>query len=264
MEFGQDFVMGAAARVLEVIAFLVLAAFSRKICSRRFSWASDPPTDAPVGYCLSWRLAVEANNVRSWRTVPSWCLRHVEDYMTGGQYERDIELIVDQAAGYVKDIDVSEDGMDAWILDIDDTCISNLVYYRGRRYGVDPFDGPGFVAWAVRGECPAIPLVLRLFQRLIEAGFKVILVTGRDKASLGEATIANLQCEGFDGYERLIMRTVDWRGKGAVAFKSGVRKQLVEEGYRIWGNVGDQWSDLQGEFVGNRTFKIPNPMYFVP
>lgn len=54
------------------------------------------------------------------------------------------------------------------------------------------------------------------------------------------------------------------RGKSAVAYKSGIRKQMMEEGYRIWRNVGDKWSDLQGECVGNRTFKIPNPMYFVP
>lgn len=39
---------------------------------------------------------------------------------------------------------------------------------------------------------------------------------------------------------------------------------LQAEGYIIWGNVGDQWSDLQGDCVGNRTFKLPNPMYFVP
>lgn len=59
-------------------------------------------------------------------------------------------------------------------------------------------------------------------------------------------------------------RTAADKGKGAVVYKSGIRKQLAEEGYRIWGNVGDQWSDLQGDFSGNRTFKLPNPMYFVP
>jgi hypothetical protein len=50
----------------------------------------------------------------------------------------------------------------------------------------------------------------------------------------------------------------------AVVFKSAMRMQLMEEGYRIRGNVGDQWSDLQGDFVGDRVFKVPNPMYFVP
>lgn len=49
-----------------------------------------------------------------------------------------------------------------------------------------------------------------------------------------------------------------------MSFKSSVRKQLAAEGYRLRGNVGDQWSDLQGECVGDRVFKVPNPMYFVP
>jgi hypothetical protein len=59
-------------------------------------------------------------------------------------------------------------------------------------------------------------------------------------------------------------RTAEFIGQSAVAYKSEIRRQLEKEGYRIWGNVGDQWSDLQGECLGNRTFKLPNPMYFVP
>ena len=59
-------------------------------------------------------------------------------------------------------------------------------------------------------------------------------------------------------------RSAAYRGKSAVKYKSDVRKQLEEEGYRIWGNVGDQWSDIKGDYLGNRTFKLPNPMYFVP
>lgn len=49
-----------------------------------------------------------------------------------------------------------------------------------------------------------------------------------------------------------------------MVYKSEIRRQLVAEGYKIWGNVGDQWSDLVGEEVGDRVFKLPNPMYFVP
>ena len=79
---------------------------------------------------------MEANNVREWRTVPSQCLSYVEAYMLGGQYDRDLDLIVDQILSYINEIVPSDDGaMDAWILDVDDTCISNLFYYRGKRYG---------------------------------------------------------------------------------------------------------------------------------
>lgn len=93
-------------------------------------------------YCLSWRTAVETGNVRAWRTVPSQCLRHVETYMIGGQYNHDLSLIVENILSYVNnEIVVSEDGMDAWILDVDDTCLSNMFYYRAKRFGYVPL-GP--------------------------------------------------------------------------------------------------------------------------
>lgn len=70
----------------------------------------------------------------------------------------------------------------------------------------DPYDPTGFRTWSIRGECPAIQPVLELFNTLIETGFKVFLVTGRDEETLRQATQENLQNQGFIGYERLIMR----------------------------------------------------------
>ncbi|XP_018727488.2 acid phosphatase 1 isoform X2 [Eucalyptus grandis] len=175
------------------------------------------------GYWLSWRLAVEANNMSVWRTVPPQFQRHVESYMTGGQYERDLKLIIDQVTAYANGIAVSDDGMDAWILDIDDTIISNMLYYKGKRYGCDPFDAAGFKAWAVRGEFPAIPAVLGLFKKLVDDGFKVIFLTARDQETLRPATFNNLRNQGFDGYERLIMKTQAYKGQSAITYKSDIR-----------------------------------------
>lgn len=43
--------------------------------------------------------------------------------------------------------------------------------------------------------------------------------------------------------------------RGAVVYKLKKMTELVNEGYRIMRNVGDQWSDyLIGDNVGNRTF----------
>ncbi|GMP51564.1 hypothetical protein CsSME_00017748 [Camellia sinensis var. sinensis] len=251
-------------RIWEVLVFLILATFTKSGCTRLpYSRPSDP-LDGSASYCLSWRLGVEANNIGAWRTVPTQCLRYIENYMTGGQYHHDLNFIVEQITSYVDAIDLSADGLDAWIFDVDDTCISNLFYYREKRFGCDPYDPEAFKAWALRGGCTAIPAVLKLFNKLIESGFKVFLVTGRDEATLGQATIDNLQNQGFIGYERLILRTRAYKGQSAVVYKSEIRKQLEGDGYRIWGNVGDQWSDLQGDCIGNRTFKLPNPVYFVP
>ncbi|KAM5560740.1 acid phosphatase 1 [Rosa sericea] len=248
-------------RTQEVLLFLILALFYKATGMKP---CSNPPQLDCGGFCLSWRLAVEANNVGGWRTVPTQCFLYLETYMIGGQYDRDMEFIVGEIMSYVNGIVRSDDGMDAWILDVDDTCISNILYYKGKRYGCDPYDPSGFRAWAMSGECPAIPAMLRLFSNLVNSGFKVILLTGRDEETLGQVTIENLHNQGFVGYEQLILRTAAYKGQGAVAYKSAIRKQLVEEGYRIWGNVGDQWSDLHGDYIGNRTFKLPNPMYFVP
>ncbi|XP_050213170.1 acid phosphatase 1 [Mercurialis annua] len=258
-----------AQRFHEILILFFLAIFSKAAAfNKPYNSRANlsPPVDgaAAYSYCLSWRLAVEANNVRMWRTVPAQCLRYIETYMTGGQYERDVEMVVEQILSYVSEIELSDDGMDGWILDVDDTCISNVFYYKAKRYGCDPYDPAGFKAWAMKGGCPAIPAILQLFRHLLDSGFKVFLVTGRDQQNFGQVTTDNLRIQGFNGYERLILRGVEHKGQGAIAYKSSVRKQLVEEGYRIWGNVGDQWSDLQGDFVGNRTFKLPNPMYFVP
>ena len=52
-------------------------------------------------------------------------------------------------------------------------------------------------------------------------------------------------------------------GKSTVQFKSEKRQELKHFHYRVAANVGDQWSDLTGEEAGIRTFKVPNPVYYV-
>ncbi|XP_042479640.1 uncharacterized protein LOC122060571 [Macadamia integrifolia] len=181
----------------EVLVLMFLAMFSKASGSGGgIGQTNKPPCSrgSQVSYCLSWRVAVEANNVLPWPTVPPQCMSYVENYMLGGQYERDLDVIMEQNSTYLDGIVLSHDGMDAWILDIDDTCLSNLPYYRdNKRFGSEAY-----------------------------------------------------------------------KGKSSVVFKSEVRKEIEGKGYRIWGNLGDQWSDLLGDCIGSRTFKLPNPMYFVP
>lgn len=49
----------------------------------------------------------------------------------------------------------------------------------------------------------------------------------------------------------------------SLEFKSGERKKLEDAGYIIVGNIGDQWTDILGAPEGARTFKLPDPMYYV-
>ncbi|KAI7978928.1 hypothetical protein LOK49_Contig624G00003 [Camellia lanceoleosa] len=99
--------------LLLVLFFLAMVSNSVVVCTSRHQYWR--PSDGPEGasYCLSWRLAVEANNVRAWRTVPTQCLRHVESYMMGGQYDRDINFIIDHVISYLDGVDLSNDGLDA-------------------------------------------------------------------------------------------------------------------------------------------------------
>lgn len=58
-------------------------------------------------------------------------------------------------------------------------------------------------------------------------------------------------------------RTIKDKDLHGPVFKSTKRKELEDAGYTIIGNIGDQWSDFSGTNVGNRTFKLPNPMYYI-
>jgi predicted secreted acid phosphatase len=48
-----------------------------------------------------------------------------------------------------------------------------------------------------------------------------------------------------------------------IQYKSGVRAYIESQGYDIVGNFGDQFSDLLNGFA-DKTFKMPNPNYYLP
>jgi hypothetical protein len=49
----------------------------------------------------------------------------------------------------------------------------------------------------------------------------------------------------------------------AVDFKAPERRKIKERGYTIVLSLGDQESDLKGGYA-ERTFKLPNPVYYLP
>ena len=48
-----------------------------------------------------------------------------------------------------------------------------------------------------------------------------------------------------------------------IQYKSGTRAYIESQGYEIVADLGDQFSDLQGGFA-DKTFKMPNPNYYLP
>ena len=79
--------------------------------------------------CLSWRLAVETNNLRNWTQVPATCEDYVGHYMLGKQYRQDGDLVAYAAYEYAKGLNLAKDGKDIWIFDVDETTLSNVPYY---------------------------------------------------------------------------------------------------------------------------------------
>ena len=79
--------------------------------------------------CLSWRLAVETNNIRDWAVVPQACVSYVGHYMLGYQYRKDVQVVADVAHNFAKSTPLHLDFRNAWIFDVADTLLSNLPYY---------------------------------------------------------------------------------------------------------------------------------------
>lgn len=213
--------------------------------------------------CTSWRFAVETNSVGPWKTVPEECGDYVKEYIRGRGYKVDLERVAKEAGVYANSVELREDGKDVWVFDIDETLLSNLPYYAEHCYGMEIFDSIEFDKWVEKGSASAIESWLKFYDEVLKLGFKIFLLTGRSERHR-RVTTENLIKAGFRSWDKLILRSSEDHGKLATVYKSEKRKEMVEEGYRILGNSGDQWSDLLGSPMSIRSFKLPNPMYYIP
>ncbi|KAK1553767.1 hypothetical protein Q3G72_003407 [Acer saccharum] len=219
--------------------------------------------DIPGVSCSSWRLAVETNNIIGWTIVPEECVNYVGHYMLGQHYRNDSKVVTDAALDHAKSMNLTGDGKDIWVFDVDETTLSNLPYYASNGFGSTPYNSTAFNAWVLEGKAPALPESLKLYKSLLSLGIKVVFLTGRPEDQRN-VTVANLKEVGYHTWEKLILKnSTYYSGSTAVVYKSKERKKLEENGYRIIGNIGDQWSDLLGTNTGNRTFKLPDPMYYI-
>ncbi|XP_052143184.1 stem 28 kDa glycoprotein-like [Oryza glaberrima] len=221
-------------------------------------------------YCDSWRVGVEANNVRGWTATPRKCDNYVENYMRGHHYRRDSKVVVDEAAAYAEAAvlsgDPAADANATWVFDVDETALSHVKFYKNHGFGYHRTDEPAFMEWLIAGRASALPNTVTLYKKLLLLGVKIVFLSDRpDTPELRNATATNLIKEGFDCWDELILRSENSTATGSVVeYKSGERKKLEEEkGMVIIGNIGDQWSDLLGSPEGRRTFKLPNPAYYI-
>jgi predicted secreted acid phosphatase len=145
----------------------------------------------------------------------------------------------------------------AIVFDVDETVLSNYsaIVADGFVYG------PKSQAEAVDEIGVAIKPSLDLYNLARSKGIDVFFITGRPEAQRAP-TEDNLKREGFTDYKQAILKPAGFTGT-TVAYKSGARKAIEDQGYDIVANVGDQYSDLAGGHADG-AFKLPNPFYFLP
>ena len=191
----------------------------------------------------------------------------VSEYVDSGRYDADIAAVAEQARVFLESR-AQREGKLAIVVDIDETALSNLPSLRANDYGFivgGPCDLPrgpcGLLTWIGMARAEPIKPVLALVRLARERGVAVFLLSGRPER-LRAATEANLRAAGYEWTE-LLLKPDNLRTKSAVEFKAPERKKLQDQGYTIIVNIGDQMSDLDGG-VAERTYKLPNPFYFVP
>jgi predicted secreted acid phosphatase len=202
-------------------------------------------------------------------TVPNLyeAQRQVEAYITSGRYDADVARVAAAAQAWLE-TRVRTATKPAIVLDIDETSLSNWPAYRLNGWARIP-NGPcdlqqgpcGLRAWQALGQSKALAPTLALARRARELGAAVFFISARPPA-LRDATERNLRSEGYE-WTSVIVLPEGAQFTSAVDFKAPERRRIAEQGYTILLSMGDQESDLKGGYA-ERTFKLPNPVYYLP
>lgn len=182
-------------------------------------------------------------------------------YYNSGKYLKELSEIATQASEYIQqEADNNQHQAQpkrmAIVLDIDETSLSNYSNMIKDDFANNPAK---ILAELQAGDEPAIQPVLNLYQQAIQNNIAVFFVTGRDE-SLRNATVQNLNAAGYKQWAGLELRTGHMP---TIAYKTAARAKITQQGYTILASIGDQESDLIGGYA-QRTFKLPNPFYYLP
>lgn len=181
-------------------------------------------------------------------------------------------------------------GTKAIVLDVDDTTLATWNYEISVNWAFTPASNAIYVT---EQRFVAVPCMVDLVKAAAGEGYKVFYLTGRG-ASQEAATLGNLTSDGIgvdagypapsaagseDGlftkparvnYPQYLLdacatelATSPTATCTTIHYKSATRAHLESLGFQIVGNFGDQFSDLEGGHA-DKTFKLPNPNYFLP
>jgi acid phosphatase len=178
----------------------------------------------------------------------------VRQYYDSGKFDKELDAVIEEAKKEFDKVKVKNNSV--VIFDVDETALDN--------YGLAEEMGFGYVyemnkQWNAEAKAPAISQVKELYEFLLLKGSKIIFLTGRNFSEY-EVTYQNLKNAGYIAFDTLITQIGEETKMKAKDFKSSKRIWLTKQGYEIIGTVGDQWSDLEGEYHGIQV-KIPNYLY---
>ena len=193
--------------------------------------------------------------------------RAIADYIDSGRYDADFAAVAAAARAWLEER-APQVQRPAIVLDIDETSLTNWPAYRANGWArilAGPCDLPagpcGIRAWQGKAASKALVPTLELARRARELGVAVFFITGREP-SFRAATERNLREQGYV-WDGVVLLPPGAHFAHVADFKAPERRKIAERGYTILLTMGDQQSDLDGGYA-ERTFKLPNPVYFLP
>ncbi|MGB9637983.1 MAG: HAD family acid phosphatase [bacterium] len=191
---------------------------------------------------------------------------NIKYYIQSGQYEKDIQNIVDKAKNYIynrtKDLNQKEREKLAVVFDIDETSLSNLEYEYKYDFG---YNYETWIEWVKQANAQPIKPVLDLYKYVKSLNIKTFFITGRKQLNEDlnqDPTIINLKKAGYYLWEKVYFKPTNVK-ISTIEYKTNCRRDIESKGYKIILNIGDQYSDLEGGY-SESVFKLPNPMYYIP
>ncbi|WP_329245566.1 hypothetical protein OG417_49925 [Actinoallomurus sp. NBC_01490] len=160
----------------------------------------------------------------------------------------------------------------AIVLDVDDTSLLTYNYELEVGFNYTPASNDAYIQ---NKNMRAVFGMPALVNWAADHGVTVFWITGRPETQRA-ASVRNLAAAGYTSPADTTHLYLNTKAPTAylpcsaptytcttTEYKSGTRQHIESLGYDITANFGDQYSDLNGGHA-DRSFKLPNPMYYLP
>jgi len=208
-------------------------------------------------------------------------------FAADSNYAKEASRVAADGTRYLSHLRHKGKATKAILLDVDDTSLATWNYEIVSNWAFNPTTNAAYV---LGQQFPAVPGMVRMATTAEREGYAIFYLTGRGTAQEA-ATLGNLTADGIgvdagfpkptalgNGEDGLFtkpdvtaypdyLKTACANDPGGkcttIHYKSATRAHIESLGYDIVANFGDQYSDLKGGHA-DRTFKLPNPNYFLP